>query len=400
MATTHDPEEHLSKWFLGSPVSDIKRENLKEWLRWAFLNTDQIDPQYEDELEGYIDRLEVALGRPIEPGRGKAKPIRLNFDEVNMLHRSLLWYVCIFVVDSIASTRLRYFGFRYHRAPLSKFCHVFPYRPHNVLARHTSPSKEITYWHQAHESKTELPILFLHGIGVGLYPYVDFLADINGKAGKNGRVGIIAVEMMPISSRLTGTVLPKDQMCEEIEKILDYHGWKKVVLVSHSYGSVVSTHLLKSERTSPRIGPVLFVDPVCVLLHLPDVAYNFVYRVPKTANEHQVYYFASRDMGVSHTLSRCFFWTENILWKEDIGDRDATVSLSALDSIIQADAVGAYLTGADDAEKVSGAWKHRPWKGQGLDLVWFGNLDHAQVFDRRETRALLVGIVKDYCSRV
>lgn len=44
-----------------------------------------------------------------------------------------------------------------------------------------------------------------------------------------------------------------------------------------SYGSVIATHLLRAPRIAQKIGPVLFIDPVCFLLHLPDVAYNFVW---------------------------------------------------------------------------------------------------------------------------
>lgn len=42
------------------------------------------------------------------------------------------------------------------------------------------------------------------------------------------------------------------------------------------YGSVVAAQLLRSPEISQNIGPVLFIDPVSFLLHLPDVAYNFV----------------------------------------------------------------------------------------------------------------------------
>jgi hypothetical protein len=43
-----------------------------------------------------------------------------------------------------------------------------------------------------------------------------------------------------------------------------------------SYGSVIATHLLHTPYIAQKLGPILFVDPVSFLLHLPDVAYNFV----------------------------------------------------------------------------------------------------------------------------
>ncbi|KAL7940373.1 hypothetical protein V8C42DRAFT_243328 [Trichoderma barbatum] len=67
-------------------------------------------------------------------------------------------------------------------------------------------------------------------------------------------------------------------MCEEVHCILTAHGWERFILVSHSYGSVVATYLLHKPQIASKIGPILFVDPVSFLLHLPDVAYNFICR--------------------------------------------------------------------------------------------------------------------------
>lgn len=52
--------------------------------------------------------------------------------------------------------------------------------------------------------------------------------------GPDGELGIIAVEIMPVSFRITGGALRKDEMCQEIHCILEAHGWEKFVLVSHS----------------------------------------------------------------------------------------------------------------------------------------------------------------------
>jgi len=131
-----------------------------------------------------------------------------------------------------------YHNFDYHRSPLRDFFSVFPFRPHNLLAKRTSPSRVLTYWHRPHTSKTRLPILFIHGIGIGLYPYVDFLAEINDKDNdlktSGETVGIIALEIMPVSFRITNQALQKDETCAEINKILQVHGWDKFILMSHS----------------------------------------------------------------------------------------------------------------------------------------------------------------------
>ena len=232
-------------------------------------------------------------------------------------------FKCVFFVDTVAFVSLIWHSFNFHRLPVSHFFNVFPLRPFGLLSRKRTPAKTLTYWHRPHTSKTRLPLLFIHGIGIGLYPYIKFLCEINGSGqavdGDDG-IGIIAIEIMPVSFRITGAALGKDQMCFDILRILRHHGWHECILASHSYGSVISSHLLHSSETSKLFGPVLLIDPVSILLHLPDVAHNFTARKPIRANEHQLYCeldllarhhlanhfrdFVSMDIGVAHTLAR------------------------------------------------------------------------------------------------
>lgn len=90
--STPDFAAFLQAWFLGAPWDTIKRENAKEFMRWAFFNTAVIDPFHEDEIEEYAVKYETRLGRSLPSGRGSAKCIRLTIDAVDTLHRSVVWY--------------------------------------------------------------------------------------------------------------------------------------------------------------------------------------------------------------------------------------------------------------------------------------------------------------------
>jgi hypothetical protein len=74
-------------------VSEIKRDNVKNFFRWAFVSTGENDSTYDEELEEYIQEIEKMPGRKLEPGRGNTKCLRLTLDKVEMLHRSLTWYL-------------------------------------------------------------------------------------------------------------------------------------------------------------------------------------------------------------------------------------------------------------------------------------------------------------------
>lgn len=90
--TIPDPVKFLRKWFRGAAEAEIKRENVKDLFRWAFLNTGKVETTDEEDLEGYVGEMETLLGRTLEPGRGTAECLKLTLSKVEMLHRSLIWY--------------------------------------------------------------------------------------------------------------------------------------------------------------------------------------------------------------------------------------------------------------------------------------------------------------------
>ncbi|KAF1969972.1 hypothetical protein BU23DRAFT_571041 [Bimuria novae-zelandiae CBS 107.79] len=425
-----EPEAYVSRWFLGARSWEVRRENVREFFRWALLYKSAEDVQQEArrgesggieregeaievdeevtrkaeeerELEEYVDGVQTMLGRQLLPGKGPAKSLRLTVDEVKMLHRPFLWYLIVFLVDTLTAAYLRYNGFLLYRTHVKSALSMFPPRIASLCTKQISSAPDISYWYRQHTSKTRLPILFIHGIGIGLFPYSRFFTEINKhdpRSAEDGEIGIIAIELMPISFRISGPMLDRDEVCRQINLILERHGFDKVVLGSHSYGSVITTHLLQNPTTASKIGPMLFVDPVTFLLHLPDVAYNFTARKPRRANEHQLHYFASTDMMVAHSLGRNFFWPQNILWKDELRGRDVTVSLGARDLIVDTETVGKYLAGVD-LKSEDGSWKEKELTGHGLETLWWATCDHAQVFERRDGRAKLADALRRYVEQ-
>lgn len=64
---------------------------------------------------------------------------------------------------------------------------------------------------------------------------MEFLKEMNqGRKEEDGEIGILAIEILPISSRFTSAMLPREEMCQQIRSILDYHHLPEVVLLTHS----------------------------------------------------------------------------------------------------------------------------------------------------------------------
>jgi hypothetical protein len=78
--------------------------------------------------------------------------------------------------------------------------------------------------------------------------------------------------------------------------------------------------------------------------------------------------------------------------------RDVTVSLGGRDLIVDTEAIGKYISGTD-LKSEDRSWKDEEWKGHGLETLWWPTVDHAQVFERREGRAKLAQVLRQYVGR-
>lgn len=139
------------------------------------------------------------------------------------------------------------------------------------------------------------------------------------------------------------------------------------------------------------------------------------------------------DPGVAHCLGRHFFWKDSIAWKEDLinivekpGEtndsaqprksrvRKVVVCLAERDLIVDTPTVLQYLlnnedwvaadivlekNGSDGTRLPTSMRQGTSFERNGIDVLWFHGLDHAQVFDGKETSARLATITRGSCVR-
>jgi len=222
-------------------------------------------------------------------------------------------------------------------------------------------------------------------------------------AAADGQTGMIALEIMAISMRITRSCLPRKEMLAEILNILDHHGWERFVIAAHSYGSIIATHLLQCPETRDRISSILFVDPVTISIHWGEIPHNFIYRQPRLASEWQLQYFVSTDMGIAHTITRRFDWSENVMWRDEIKDRKMTVALSEKDIIVNTFKLLEYLSG--DTELGARVYNSRNYPRNhedlglgGFNVLWYDHINHAEAFDTAKNRTPLVEVLNRYCG--
>ncbi|KAK0334474.1 hypothetical protein LTS02_013289 [Friedmanniomyces endolithicus] len=403
-----DMEHFIRTWFRGAEIDDVRRGDLKEWLAWGFWNESSASKVSDEVLDEFVAITERKLGRELKEGRELHQPIRPTIDPIKIQHRPLTYYVFgVGGMDTLMFINMWRCGFQHY--PVSRYFRSFPYRPLTTLFTHYSPAPDISYWYRPHTSKDRLPLLFIHGIGVGLGSYMEFFADLievsdKDNLGTNDQVGILAIEIMPISFRITSQTLQREEMVRQIRQILHHHGWDKLqfVLAGHSYGTIIATYLLRDPELSPMIGPVVLADPIAVWVHMGDIAYSFTAKVPRTASEIQLHYFACTDMGAAHAVTRRFVWTENVLWKSELNGRQFGFVLGGRDIIMNGRRCRDYILEDFSEPEIR---SHDLFKGGDLvrtdemDVLWFQDLNHAEAFVFRDERQRLVDMVYRYCRR-
>jgi len=88
-----DLESFLITWFKGRALRNVRADDIKDLMAWAFCYKTRGTPADDDELNGYLDRAEKILGRTFRPGRGLYRPSQVSTDPLNLQHRPFLFYV-------------------------------------------------------------------------------------------------------------------------------------------------------------------------------------------------------------------------------------------------------------------------------------------------------------------
>lgn len=268
----------------------------------------------------------------------------------------------------------------------------------------------MSYFYRPHKSSIHNPIVLVHGVGVGLSPYIPLLLMLPKD------VGILAIEILPVSSRITpGLPLAADQM-RELGDIVAQQDFDNFTLIGNSYGTFYIKLFIDSPYLSARMARTILLDPVAVLLHLPDLAYNFTRRSPVEANELELWWAAQTEPDIAFNLARRFCWREHLLWREDLLGCPTTLIIGEKDCVVDANAITAYITKglavSDGEEKRAGPalqwnWEDRKrwvnsveeWKGEGLEVVWLEGYDHGQGFLDPRMLPKVANIITRFCRK-
>lgn len=310
-------EKFFEGFFKGTPVQNIYVGNVKRFLAWAIYNRHDLNADQEINIHLLIDNIGRRYGIHFQEGfNNQVQHIEMCMESIKACHQPFILCFFYWVIQMACCVLLWIKGFRR--------CFV----------------NEFSYWHRPSSLRTKkevTPVVLLHGISPGWMPYMNFIWQFASST----PVFLFELDCIRIGSLDFSRPTP-NRVSESIREILYRHGHEQCKLIGHSFGTITCNWFL--QRYPQQVKKISLLDPVTLLLFLPDVAINFIYKEPTSFFHYVIRYFAAREITIAHTLFRNFDWKENVLLLDSVDSRtEVFISFSEADEIIPVAALSQYL---------------------------------------------------------
>lgn len=241
--------------------------------------------------------------------------------------RPLLYYGAIKTMHTAGMACIYAMGFRQVTPPNDRPGAVLPgiyMRPARKVKTtcHNGLNRDPMEAAREANTKQALPVVFIHGIGIGPTQYLKLIANLPTE------VPVYLVTWPHVSMQIQEQVPTIDDNVATIAQTLRRDGIEKACFVGHSLGTTAVAWMLHDQDAASLVGSCVLMDPVTFLLIDPAIASNFIHRTPRTCIELLMHYFVSRELFIAHTLSRHFSWSHNVLFYEDLPGAPARLQRS------------------------------------------------------------------------
>eukprot|EP00928_Gymnodinium_smaydae_P029417 TRINITY_DN22163_c1_g1_i1.p1 TRINITY_DN22163_c1_g1~~TRINITY_DN22163_c1_g1_i1.p1 ORF type:complete len:716 (+),score=162.82 TRINITY_DN22163_c1_g1_i1:57-2150(+) len=318
-------------WFTGSGCGDmeaprewLRRGNVEDWVAYYWfrgLDCTDLEPRERVELQKLTDLALSHMGlEDLHVGRTpNVEPVRLQSDPLIYLHRPLALYlgnaVGVPLLTKIVMLRL---GFV--RENIGGLCY-WHRRPRNGV----KPEKDLA-------GPGKVPVVLIHGLGVGLLPYFTFILKLS----QNHSDNLYVPELPFLASRPYETVPSAREVVAQLQDMLTVNGHTAAHFVGHSFGCIVLGWMLK--RSPSSVLYVTLLEPALFLIMKSDILTKVLYGSPGTCLELLYRYFVFRELFTVNLLCRNFFWEQNTMWPEELRV-PAVIQLAGDDALVHSRSV-------------------------------------------------------------
>lgn len=343
-------EKFFSGWFLGADMKSIPHGNFLGWASYMMYGQDasSLDSSRRQTVAATVDKMCTRFD--LKPPSGEDPGIRyisLFGEPLRIYQRSLLIHTI-----TVAAPR---------------FAVGVVFRSVLGLQRVCCKETGMYYWWRAPlpttpDSADSLPdLFFFHGL-CGFTGYLPLLMAILLESPSRGAV-LFEIEdvsqSLIFSRQMSRDAVVKTARSAQERLQAERQGSKRsCIILGHSLGSCAAAQLLQEPPTA--VAGLVLIDPVCILLQLPDVAHGFLHRAPQTLFDWFCFIWCATEPGIAQFFRRRFFWYNSYLDVLTARDVPALVCLSENDRLVPSRAVRAYV----DREMPK------------ADVLWWEKLDH------------------------
>mmetsp|Transcript_9669 Transcript_9669/g.21571 ORF Transcript_9669/g.21571 Transcript_9669/m.21571 type:complete len:646 (-) Transcript_9669:23-1960(-) len=344
----------LACWFTGPGLGDpeqlptwLRRGNLEEWIahywfRGAMPSDFADKPKERKELRSLVDLVlrDVGLEDLPDGVNPQIRPFRIVTDPLPVQHRPLFIYmITSFLCPLLTLKIMPWLGFRRERVG------------------------GLLYWKrdrcQVPEDKDmacprRTPLVFVHGLGVGLVPYYLFINRLS-----KHHSGDLYVPELPFLAMAPWESVPSArEMVAQMQDMLAANGHTAAHFAGHSWGGVVIGWMIRMSPSS--VVYTTLMEPATMLLKA-DILTKVLYGYPTTCFEMFIHYFCFRELFTVNMLCRNYFWEQSTIWPEDL-HVPAIIELAGDDHIVQSRFMRRML----EHEKVIRKQKRKAEQKRGL----------------------------------
>ena len=394
-----DLPQYIAGWYSGAPASAICASDVRSF--WSMVcfgksNFGSLSAAEVAELDcliAEVDDLERYAGDDTAAGSAGAggppsdaavededatgkKLINPSEDPLPWIHHPLVWYAGIGLLQCVGDLFMLGTGFR--RQPLvqdEKGSHLDVWiRKADKAATADAAGGSGT------PASASAPVVFLHGIGVGLWPYFPILfrlpRDVDAYVAdvKSLSMSITRAYQSIVDVQLGYPDPPKPTtFVPAIRRMLEQNGHHQACFVGHSFGCALTTWLLRFDPGV--VQSFIQVDPVPILATHPDLCYNALYKFQLRPR-----ILITRELMIAYTMMKANPWYTWCMWPHkdlDLQKQRTRVFLSEGDDLLPAERVKRYLGSVAPTIPVKmwpsvrhGAWLIFPqYVGDVLDAV-------------------------------
>lgn len=226
---------------------------------------------------------------------------------------------------------LIYFG-------IAKFLSYMIHIKYTKMGFTTFRSKDNILFYMKKTHDNDDYVMFIHGFGIGIGPYIDFLGDLSKEHNIIAPIlpNISHMDYISYNDIITDDKLfPSNHIfTSNIEDIIDNFNMNKLTMIGHSFGTIMMSMLLRSVKINNHVNKNIFIEPVCFWQSVTHTS-NYI-DMPYKTRDSLLHFFLScyciySDIYIRYVTDRYLYGPD--YWLNASDDHDNIFFLSEHDEL-------------------------------------------------------------------